>query len=74
MRPIIALLLAVALLLAPAIAVAHHPADEPGSDTRTLVTWGGAAVAMGALVLFHWMYSRRRRRDNGSDDDADPER
>ena len=68
MSRITALLLAAAMILAPAIAVAHHPADEPGSDVRTLVTWGGAAVAMGALVLVHWVVSRRRRRNDPGDD------
>ena len=68
MRP---LFLAAVIVLVPTFASADHPVEGSGLDGRTLVMWGTAAVAAGAIVLMRWLSARRRRREEAADDDAD---
>ena len=49
------------VLVAPALASAHHGDDEPGNFGSWLL-WIGAAVALGVIAVLQWLATRRRRR------------
>jgi hypothetical protein len=56
------------MVLAPALARAHHPGDD-GSGVSGLVLWIAPALGLAVLALLQWIAVRRGRRDRPDDDE-----